>query len=87
MGFAQILEQLALPDERIESLNLASNHITLVQGARFESSQYAAAAVGVEDLVLDGNPFKRGGYLRMQNLVSMLVPLATFSLRDCLVDD
>ena len=86
-GLAPILEQLARPEERIESLNLDYNDITLVLGSQFESSHYTTALIGIENFVLDGNPFKRGGYTRLAVLMRMLVPLSALSMRDCLVDD
>ena len=52
----------------------------------FDTSHYAAT-IGVENLVMDGNKFKKGTYSKLQNMLTMMTPLITISMRDCLFED
>ena len=74
------------PNKRLEFLNMEYNDIQLLVGPMFDTSHYAST-IGVENLVMDGNKFKKGAYSKLQNMLTMMTPLITLSIRNCLIED
>ena len=85
-GFEAILDQLKYERMRIETLRIASNNISMIQGALFEK-ELNIHVIAIDHLVLDNNHLKTGTYYKLSNLISMMIYLKTLSLKDCLIND